>query len=43
MCDILYFESNLREVRIVWKNGILKEYNKLDVIEKKLEGKRNIF
>ena len=43
MCDILYFESNLREVRIVWKNGILKEYNKLDVIEKKLEGEKEYF
>lgn len=37
LCDILYFESNLREVRIIWKNGVLKEYNKLDVIERKLE------
>lgn len=37
LCDIQYFESNLREVRIIWKNGILKEYNKLDVIERNLE------
>lgn len=36
LCDIMYFESNLREVRIVWKGGILKEYNKLDEIEKRL-------